>query len=135
MKLRSNKKFQVERVKKGKRNYGDILTLAKNGQRIYMATRLFKDIHRCGHSSISEAMREQVAAWGIDNDTLYDMRNRGIKVVGIVVRDTGDIFLSSLDQYFDTDKAFVRNFERKGGSLQRYLPLQFFKKKDGIIKL
>lgn len=134
MKMRSNTRWEVERYKRGRRNYGDIVKMRANGRRLYLATRLMKEIYRGGKPTISEALRQGVAAWALDNDTLWEMKHRGIKVVGIYVRDTGDIYLTSLDNFFDPSKASIRDYGRRGGSMQRFLPLEFFRRKPGQIR-
>jgi hypothetical protein len=126
-----------EEVRKGRRLYGHIVTLS-DGQRIYLARRKHAQIFRGGLASISAGMTEGVAAWALDEVTLYGLRAKGIQIVGVRVVDTGDLYLTRLVHYFDLTKAKVRDYTgigAKGGARQRYLPLQFFQFQRGEVTL
>ena len=131
---RKIEKYTVEHLKKGRRLYGGFYVF-EDGRKIYLAYRKYGDIYRGGKSSISEAMRDGVASWAIDTETVMEVRARGIKAIGVIIRDTGEIYLARLSDFLDSDKARVMNYAKRGGSMQRYLPLEYFRKKEGIIKL
>lgn len=128
-------KTKLEPVKKGKRLYGAIVTL-DSGERVYMAYRKRNEIYRAGEMRVGEAIRKGIAAWAMDDETLRIMRAHSIKVVGVFVRDTGERYVTSIDSYFDKSKIKVLNYSNRGGSLQRFLPLQYFKhRRPKITKL
>lgn len=118
-------KKNLELVRKGKRLYGAIVTL-NSGKRIYMAYRKRSEIYRAGEARLGEAIKKGIAAWAMDDETLNIMRAHSIKVVGVFVRDTGDRYVTHIDNYYDKSKIKVLNYSARGGSLQRYLPLQHF---------
>ncbi|WLR90880.1 hypothetical protein [Shinella zoogloeoides] len=118
-------------VKKGRRLYGAVYTLP-NGSQVYLAYRKLGEIFRAGKKSISEAVREGVAAWAIDEETLRERRLEGIKVVGVLCKESDDLWLAPLDKFFDTKFSKVMNYESRGGALQRYLPLKEFKRKTSV---
>ena len=80
-------------------------------------------------------MRLGTASWALDSETLLMMRAKSIKFVGVLVRETGDIYMTALENFFDKTKAKILNFESRGGAHQRYLPLQHFKLQLGATKL
>lgn len=128
-------KKKLELVKKGKRLYGAIVTL-DSGEKVYMAYRKHNEIYRSGEARLSDAMKKGVAAWAMDDETLQVMRAHGIRVVGVFVRDTGERYVTNIDSYFDKTKIKILNYAARGGSLQRYLPLQHFKRRrPGTLKL
>jgi hypothetical protein len=115
-------------VKKGRRLYGAVYTLP-SGERIYLAYRRLGEIFRAGKKSISEAVREGVAAWAIDEETLRERRLEGIKVVGVLCKESDDMWLAPIEKFFDPTYAKIMNYESRGGALQRYLPLKEFRRK------
>lgn len=120
----------IELIKKGRRTYGAIHTVPC-GERIYLAYRRHSDIFRFGEKSISDAIRSGKAAWAIDEETLIAMRARGIRFIGVMVRDTGDVYLTRIEHFFNRAMARVLNYETRGGALQKYLPLRYFQRKAG----
>ncbi len=119
--------------KKGRRTYGAYYT-NPDGTRFYMAWRRTKEIFRYGEKDISTAIRSGKAAWALDEETLIDLRAAGIKFVGVIDRDTGDKYMTVLDLFFNP-AAQVMNYAGRGGSLQRYLPLQHFRRQVGKTKI
>lgn len=120
--------FEEVLVKKGRRTYGSIRTYA-DGRKVYLAHRKQFEIYRAGRPSISDAMREGVAGWAIDDETLIMVRSRAIPFIGVLVKDTGDKFLTTIDKFFargPEKRWFMHNHSSRGGSLQRVLPLQEF---------
>jgi hypothetical protein len=120
-----------ERIKKGRRLYGGIYRLP-SGREIYLAYRKQGEIFRSGKANISEAIREGVACWAIDHDTLLQMRAKGIKIVGVFNEEDGDVWLTTLDAFMDPTAATFKNYEARGGALQRYLPLSYFRRRSGV---
>ena len=107
-----------ERVKKGRRVYGAIYSWSQG--EFYLAWRQPHEIFRSGEKTISDAVRKGVACWALDDDTLLKMRSRGIKFVGVLIKESGEGWITTVD-IFRASK--VLNYEARGGSLQRYLPI------------
>lgn len=118
-------KKKLELVRKGKRLYGAIVSL-NSGEKVYMAYRKHNEIYRSGEMRLGDAIKKGVAAWAMDDETLQIMRAHGIKVVGVFVRDTGERYVTGIDNYFDKTKIKILNYASRGGALQRYLPLKYF---------
>lgn len=117
------RKYKVEKVKKGRRLYGEIRTFP-DGRSCFIAFRKHADIWRgAQHKTISEAMRAGVAAWGFYDDTITMLRRREIEVIGVKVKETGDLYLTRMDVLMD--KGTVR-FNERSNTLQRFLPLRWF---------
>ena len=114
----------VEVVRKGRRVLGGIYNLG--GVKAYFAYRKQKDIFRGGEKTIAEAVAKGVACWAIDDETLLMLRANAIGVVGVMVSDTGDRYVTKTANFFDKTKASLLNYEARGGALQRYLPIQHF---------
>ena len=125
-------KIKVTPVKVGRRVYGGICQLS-DGTEVYLAYRSVAEIYRSGEKSIAEAIRKGTACWAIDETTLNQMRSRKIRFVGVLLKDTGDRFLTPIENFFDAAKAKVLNYSRRGGSLQRFLPLHEFTRRAGKI--
>lgn len=121
-------------IRNGRRLYGAIYTFP-DGRQVYLAFRKTKEIFRAGEATISDAVRIGTAAWALDDSTILDMRLKGIKALGVHVIDTDDIYLTSIANFYDKTKVKLLNYERRGGALQRYLPLQYFKRRTGRARL
>lgn len=130
--FRPKKNMHLETVKNGRRTYGAIVTL-ENGKQVYLAYRKQSEIYRKGAASLSEAIDQGLACWAIDIDTLKMLKARGIKVVGVAVKDSHDIWLAHMRQW-DNDSE-VLNFSTRGGALQRYLNLKHFRFHPGKVTL
>lgn len=117
-------------------HYGTIFTF-DDGTKVYMARRKHREIFRSGKGSISGAMSEEVAAWAIDEDLLIKLRTKGVLKVGISVLDTGDQYVTDLKTFFNVKTSKLKDYTGigKGGSRQRYVPLQHFTHNRGVVKL
>jgi hypothetical protein len=132
---KSSASIKITHVKKGRRLYGGIHTNVATGRRCYLAYRRLSEIFRSGEKCISDAVRAGKACWAIDQETLLEMRTKGIEFVGVYVRDNGDIYITHISNFFDRTKSKILNYESRGGALQSYLPLEFFKHRLGSIKI
>jgi hypothetical protein len=130
MARKPKKEIKVVPVKRGRRHYGAIY-IWPDGLKVYMAHRRIREVFRAGEPSIAAAIDKGVAAWALDEETLIQMRAQGIRYAGVMVRETGERFLTDLSWFFDKKKAKVLNYETRGGALQRYLPLQYFRRRGG----
>lgn len=117
-----------ELVRKGRRLYGAYYQTSTS--LIYIAYRkpkdLFKDT-RGEFITLTEAMQDDKACWAIDESTLREARRRGCKFIGFWMRKINWVFLAPIEYFFDPHKYFSRNYSGKGGELQRYLPIRYFK--------
>lgn len=120
--------------KKGSRLYGAYYAGADD-QEIYVAYRRHKDIFRSGHSTIHAAHDAGEACWALDEETLLNLRRQGVRFVGVLEKESGDLWLTGVDRFMDRTKARMCNHMGRGGVLQRYLPLTHFQIKRGKIKL
>jgi hypothetical protein len=122
--------------KKGRRTFGAYYTFP-DGRQVYMAwrnsSRRRLGIFLQGLPDISTAIRSGKACWAIDEEDLINCRANGIKFVGVLDKATGDKYMTTLDKWF-SDSA-VYNYSSRGGSLQRYLPLQHFRRQVGKSKV
>jgi hypothetical protein len=125
---------RLDPVKRGRITLGHLVTL-DSGEIVYAARRRHRHIFRSGRASISAAMEDGEAAWAIDETTLYMLRTKGVKRVAVRVEDTGDIYLTALASFFDLRKARVKDYSDRGGSRQRYLPLDHFTFQRGRVTL
>lgn len=119
--------WEVEKNKKGKRLCGWWVKNPTTGVVIYVARKWHKEIFRSGELTISDALRKNIACWAIDNETLQLARIKGVKFVGIKVRDHGSIYLASIDEFYNPANLNIKNHAARGGALQRYLPLENFR--------
>ena len=124
----------VDRIKRGRRTYGGVYLLP-DGKEIYLAFRKIREIYRSGELSISDAVRKGTACWAIDDEHIGMMRRRGVNYVGVLVRDTRDVYLTHMSNYLDKDKFSFKNYESRGGSVQRFLPLSHFRRRAGKLRI
>lgn len=131
---RKSSRISVSLIKKGRRKYGGIYTLP-SGTKVYLAYRNLREIYRSGKTTISEAVRDGSACWAIDEEHIQQMRLAGVPYIGVLVRDTRDIYLTRLTSYLDRSKIKFHNYSTRGGSHQRLLPLEHFKVRLGRSRL
>lgn len=122
-------------VKRGRRTYGAIYLMPHTGAKVYFAWRKQAEIFRAGKPTTSEALREGTACWALDDETLIDLKAQGVELVGVWCKDTDDRYMTKLSLFMDRTKAKVLDYNARGGSLQRYLPLQYFAKRTGETKI
>ena len=109
-----------------KRRFG-VFCKQDDGAVIYMAFRKHNDIFTSGKGGkISIALRAGEAYWAIDYSTLTLARLKGVKVVAVKLRDTGDLYLTRLENFFNTALARSINYSTRGGSMQRCLNVKQF---------
>lgn len=106
-----------------------------DGRRAYVAYRKVKEIFRSGEKTISDAIRKGVATWAIDHDTLIQMRAQGIKFIGVLCRDNNDLWMTTIEQFFDPKSTKILNYSGRNGSLQRHVPLQRFRRRPGKVRI
>lgn len=118
------------------RLYGHLIE-TDAGTKLYIARRKLREVYRDGHMSISGAMQKNVASWAIDEELLIGLRAKSVLYVGVNVHDTGDLYMTKLSVFFDRATSKLRDYTGvgRGGSRQRYVPLQFFTVRKGIASL
>ncbi|MTH61100.1 hypothetical protein [Paracoccus litorisediminis] len=94
-----------------------------NGKEVYLAFRKLSEMFRGGEKSISDAIVQSKASWAIDYDTLIRLRTEGVYYVGVLVKETEDVYITTLGEFLT---APTLNYSARGGALQRYLPLDKF---------
>lgn len=109
-------------IRNGRRIYGGVHSLP-DGKEVYFAYRKISEMFRGGEASLSDAILKDKASWAIDNDTLIRLRTEGVYYVGVAVKETGDLYMTTLGEFL---AAPVKNYSARGGALQRYLPLDRF---------
>ena len=134
MAKRKKSEITVEHFKKGRRYYG-ALHVFPDGRQVYLAHRRIREVFRSGEKSIAAAVDKETAAWALDLETLTKLRLRGVVYCGVEVKETGERFVTLLSHFFDKTKAKTLNYEGRGGAVQRYLPLQYFIRKPGAVRV
>lgn len=119
---------------KGSRHYGNIYALS-DGTEIYIALRFERHFFRGGEKSISDAAASGKLEWALDDDTLRMLRKRGIETVGVRVKDTGDHYMTSIENFFNPLLVRFANYQARGGELQRYLNVRHFLVKYAPMKI
>lgn len=123
--------IKTVQISRGKRSFCAIYELP-DGRQAFLAHMKIAQIWRDGELSISDAIRNGTAAWPIDDDVLLKIRAKGVLMAGVYVRETGDIHLARTADFFDREKVTTRNFR---GYTRRCLPLRYFRRRAGRIKL
>lgn len=69
----------------------------------------------------------------MDDEMLHELRLKGVRVIGVKVRDVGDLWISHIDYFMDREKAPV--VMGRGGMTYRALPLRYFKRRSARIRI
>jgi hypothetical protein len=117
-------------IKKGRQRHGEERTYF-DGRKCYIAFRKKKDLYRSGERTMSDAVRKNIHCWALDYDRLLTLRSKQIRLVVIWVQDTGELFGTQLEHFFDKEKIQRHNYAERGGALQHYLPFEYWKRKPG----
>jgi hypothetical protein len=125
-------KLQVESNWIGGKVDGGICLLP-DGRKVYLAFRSLRDIHRGKEKSISGAIRQRTACWGIDMSTISFLRHRDVKWVCVLLRQTGERFLAPMAPFSDSSKYRMFDRPRRNRELQSFLPFQEFTRRFGKI--
>jgi hypothetical protein len=120
-------------VRRGRRIYGHIYHFANRN--VYLAARKLDQIFRFGEKCNSDALRKDLASWALDEETITELRLMKIVWVGVRVKQNNDIYITRLENFFDSKKTKFLNFERRGGAAQRYLPIKYFTHIPGATKI
>ena len=121
----------MEKIGRGRRNWGAIYASSR-GEEFYLSWRNSPALYRGGEKTLSAAVRNDKAAWAFDYDLLLKLRTRGIRFIGVHCRDSGDVFLTELQNYFDHGE---RQFHIRDRNQQVYLGLEYFRARVTKIRL
>lgn len=128
--------FKEELVTQGRRRYGAIYRRSDGSREIafYLAWRKPKDIFRDGEKTNSDAIRSGKALWAIDYETLMRLRRKEVHVIGILDQVNNEVYWTTLSQYLDSTIAKPRDYERRGGAMQRYMPFHQFRVAQNFLR-
>jgi hypothetical protein len=125
-------KVKTTEIKRGRRIVGRIYHFANRD--VFLANKKLDNLIRFGEKCGSDAVRKEVAAWALDEETLTELRLKGLKWVGVQVRNNGDIYVTHISNYLDYEK--TRPPAVVNSSVQRrYLPLKYFTHLPGRMKV
>jgi len=124
------KKIEVTYLKKGRKTIGGIYDLP-SGAKCFLSHQKVGDIYRADQKSIAEAIRNETACWAISEDIIIQMRATGIKFIGVLCKDTGDRFITTMDKFFDPVLVKITMVTRNSYMTQRCLPFKAFARKSG----
>ncbi|NQZ54726.1 MAG: hypothetical protein HRT93_10820 [Piscirickettsiaceae bacterium] len=122
-------KYEVETKRKGRRIIGDLLTF-EDGTKVYITALRLAEIDRDGEKTISEAMRKGTASWWIEIGQLSTLEMDDVKMVGVRVKGTNDLYLTRMSDFQDYSKTRT---VRRGYKDVKCLPLKFFRKRNAEI--
>lgn len=80
-------------------------------------------------------MRAGKAGWALDDETLLNLRATGIRFVGVLLRETQEVWLTKLDTFLARGPGrlwYFHDHTTRGGTPQRILPLQHFAHLDKV---
>jgi hypothetical protein len=108
------------------KNFGEIYD-----NTIYVSHRdAKKHMYRGGLSSLSQAIKQGKAMWGINNDVLRDLDSLGVKLIVINDAKEKKAYYTTIDSFLES-KIFL-DF---GYGLQRFLPLSAFNTTNNYIRV
>lgn len=113
----------VEVVKKGRSKIGAYYLLGTDKVLTYLAFRSNATIFRAGAGMISDAMREDKAMWGFEENMLFACDRKGVQVIGVLNRTENTLHLTRLADYMTPG---VYHKARGAWANQRFLPLSHF---------
>ncbi len=131
------KPYTEEVIKKGRQKRGLVRTYL-DGRKVFLTHRKQSDVYCSGRSSISDAMRSGVAGWALHEETLMLVKTRAIPYIGVMVTDTGDVYLAHAALWFDRTPGrrwFLQLSTESAWSkeLQRVMPLSAFAFRRGSV--
>lgn len=99
----------------------------------YFARRRHKGIYRGREKSVSDALTKGVAGWAMDITVLAEMKRRGVKFVGVWLKDLGDTYVTPIESYYDPAKTSAINYTARGGAHQKVLTMGHFEHIRGAV--
>ncbi|KAA5604359.1 hypothetical protein F1188_15980 [Roseospira marina] len=114
-------------MKTGRRVVGALWRWPKGTLVFVMESRL-RDVRRQGERSIAAALSKGVACWSIHEEILMALRAKGVHLVVVRVKETGEKFLVHLSAFWD------RAVMIRAGSY-RMVPIQNFARRPRATKI
>lgn len=106
-----------------------------SGRTIFLAYKKQSEMYKTDERSLSGALIHEKAGWALDEETLLTLRIEKIDIVGVMVKETSDIYLTMLGHFNDSDKAKYANYTGRGGGVLRFLPMKYFSKRAGTVRV
>jgi hypothetical protein len=128
---KKEKPYTVETIARGKRKFGEVRRLP-DGRSAYFAYRRMKDMFRGGEKTYSDALRTQKACWGFDVEILMMLKKKDVIAIGVLVKDTGDTYLTSAETITDPRKS---RLVHRGHVAMRHVPVHLFSHTPGKIRV
>lgn len=123
----------IRQFKRGRRVAGNLYQLP-NGEKLYLAARRTKQIYCGKERTISDAIRNGTACWSIEDEIVLRCRAQEVRFVGVECKDTKDIFITSIERFFDREVMTMQHIPGMG-SVQRLVPIQHFRRRPGKTRL
>lgn len=105
-----------------------------DGEDVYLAWYKQSQMFKNEEKTNSEALSKHTAGWALEYDLLLKLKRQGVNVVGVYVRDTGDKYITKLDNFFGSNAKSIQA-RNKAGTLLRCLTIDHFRISLGSTKL
>jgi hypothetical protein len=129
-----SKKGVLWEFKKGRSVIGTGFALS-NGDLVYVARRWRGEIWCGGEASISAAAAAGKDGWALDHDHVLELRLKKVKWVIIQERERdGSRYVAPLSVFLDSAYHKMMNYRERGGELQHYVNMRYFKIIPGAVK-
>lgn len=115
----------------GRRDTGFLAT-TPSGVRIFFLKRRNNQIWRGKGLTQSEALTQDKATWSACPNLLGHLRKIGVKQVVVFVQDTGDLYASRIEDWYDRSKA---NDKDAGPRQLRHLGIAFMSRRTVYSRL
>jgi hypothetical protein len=100
--------------------HGDFLKHKVTGEIIYW----------CVKRDRKTGIYHQGPSIAIDCFLLRKAKRKGVRRIVVCIKKTSELFATTLKKF---ESAPIKNYKIMGGSSQHYLPIEQFKKKEGIL--
>lgn len=138
--IRANMNETAE-MKDGRRAKMYIGKMKKSGAGVCVVMRQSQQIFRGGHATLTEANKAGVLCWMMDTTLIPILRDfHGVQYLMTLERETGDLWVSKLDDWEDQEKLFkatdaallVRSYR---GAQLSYLPVSHHRHFPGEVQI
>lgn len=119
------KSYTTTDIKKGRMRVG-VLYRFNSGSKLFLAFRAHRDIYRQRDPSLSNALREEHAFWGIDYDILMKMRREEVQHVGVRVKKINEIYVAPIASWMTHPRTVTLTLT---GKMVRFLPIDLMLKR------
>lgn len=99
-----------------------------NGDLVYVARRWRGEIWCSGEKSISAAAAAGKHGWALDHEHVLELRLKKVKWVVVQERERdGARYIAPIQVFLDSAFHKMMNFRERGGELQHYVNMRYFK--------